>query len=676
MRMYVRARRRTGVLFSVVISALVFSSVAHAEISRFVAGGTANSSYGISPSDVSADGRFVAFTKDGDGVVDGDTNGAIDLFVRDRADESTEGIGVNEQGELVGAYGGTVSDNGRLVAFVAPDGILAEDTNGLSDVFLRESGTTTLVTRGVGGGPADGQAGVPQISGDGGFVAFESQATNLVAGDTNGSSDVFLYDVEEGTTVLVSAGREGGSAHGWSAAPSISADGRYVAFQSDAWDLQPTQNTFGVQVFVYDRVTGAVSIVSVDDWGTPGSYGASFGPSISADGNVVAFSSGSSTLDPADRNDQVDVFVHNRDAGTTRRVSLPRGSAISGEESNGRSDEAQITGDSSIVSFRSDATNLVPGDTNDASDAFAVKAATGAITRLSSAADGSGGNDWTQAALLAGDGSLAIFASSSTNLVGDGLPGTFIVAPISFGSPPTIHVPDSLTIEATSPYGTPLDYEVTAIDAEDGQVPVNCTPGRGGEHPLGEVRVTCQATDSDGLTATASFVVTFVDTTAPVMELRPINAMPSGPDGTRLGWDTHPTDNADWYPTVVCEPESFSDFVFPIGDTTVTCTATDDSGNSSSGTFVVHVFSVSELLQQTKSYLDQLGVEPALRRSLSADLDAAAKAADKGNDAGTCSALTDYENHVRAQSGKKLSKETADALLADAAGIRAIVPCS
>jgi HYR domain len=188
--------------------------------------------------------------------------------------------------------------------------------------------------------------------------------------------------------------------------------------------------------------------------------------------------------------------------------------------------------------------------------------------------------------------------------------------------------------------------------------------------------VTCQATDSDGLTATASFVVTFVDTTAPVMELRPINAMPSGPDGTRLGWDTHPTDNADWYPTVVCEPESFSDFVFPIGDTTVTCTATDDSGNSSSGTFVVHVFSVSELLQQTKSYLDQLGVEPALRRSLSADLDAAAKAADKGNDAGTCSALTDYENHVRAQSGKKLSKETADALLADAAGIRAIVPCS
>jgi hypothetical protein len=85
MRSYVRARRGTGVLFSVVISALAFSSVAQAEISRFVAGGTANSSYGISPSDVSADGRFVAFTKDGDGVVDGDTNGAIDLFVRDRA---------------------------------------------------------------------------------------------------------------------------------------------------------------------------------------------------------------------------------------------------------------------------------------------------------------------------------------------------------------------------------------------------------------------------------------------------------------------------------------------------------------------------------------------------------------------------------------------------------------
>jgi HYR domain/WD40-like Beta Propeller Repeat len=673
MRRYVRARRRTGVLLSVAISALAFSSVAHAEISRFVAGGTADSSYGIAPSDVSADGRFVAFTKDGDGVVDGDTNGAIDLFVRDRAEGSTEGIGVNERGDLVGANGGTISDNGRLVAFVAPDGIIAADTNGFGDVFLRErvDGTTTLVTAG-----ADGQSGVPQISGDGRFVTFESQASNLVAGDTNGSADVFLYDVEEGMTVLVSRGRDGGSAHGWSTSPSISADGRYVAFQSDAWDLQPSQNTFGVQVFVYDRVTGEASVVSVDDWGTPGSYGASFGPSISADGNVVAFSSSSSTLDPADRNDQVDVFVHNRQAGTTRRVSLPRGSALSGEESNGRSDEAQITGDASIVSFRSDATNLVPGDTNDVSDAFAVKASTGAITRLSTAPDGSGANDWTQAPLLAGDGSLAIFASSATNLVSDGLPGTFVVAPISFGSPPKIQVPDGLTIEATSPYGTPLDYEVTAMDAEDGQVSVSCTPGRGGEYPLGQVQVTCQATDSDGLTETASFVVTFVDTTAPVMELNPINAVPSGPNGTRLGWDTHPTDNADWYPTVVCEPESFSDFVFPIGDTTVTCTATDDSGNSSTGTFVVHVFSVSELLRQSETYLVQLGIEPALRRSLTADLEAAARAADKGNKAGTCSALTDYESHVRAQSGKKLSEETADALLADAAGIRAIVPCS
>jgi Tol biopolymer transport system component len=160
MTRYVLARRRTGVLLSVVISALAFASVAHAEISRFVAGGTADSRYGIQPTDVSADGRFVAYTKDGDGVVDGDTNGAIDLFVRDRADGSTEGIGFNEQGELVGANGGTISDNGRLVAFVAPDGILAGDTNGFSDVFLRDrgDGTTRRVTPG-----ADGQSG-PRVA--------------------------------------------------------------------------------------------------------------------------------------------------------------------------------------------------------------------------------------------------------------------------------------------------------------------------------------------------------------------------------------------------------------------------------------------------------------------------------------------------------------------------------
>jgi Bacterial Ig-like domain (group 1)/HYR domain len=241
--------------------------------------------------------------------------------------------------------------------------------------------------------------------------------------------------------------------------------------------------------------------------------------------------------------------------------------------------------------------------------------------------------------------------------------------------PPTITTGGDLTVEATSPNGTPLDYEVTATDPEDGELPVNCDPPEGGEYPLGPVEVTCTATDSDGLTAAASFTVTFVDTSAPVMELRDHIASPSGPDGTLLGWDTHPTDNADWYPTVVCEPESF-EFVFPIGDTTVTCTATDDSGNSSTGSFNVHVLSVAELLRQAQDSLVYYDVDPTLRRSLTAQLEAAAKAAEKDNDAGTCSAITDYQDHVRAQAGKKLSAETAESLLVNSDYIRGIVPCS
>jgi len=670
-------RRGGAVLVLAAVAALAVVSVAQADVSRFVAGGTADSSYGINPSDVSADGRFVAFVKDGDGVVPEDQNGAVDLFVRDRATGHTEGIGVDEGGELLGAYGGTVSDNGRLVAFSASDGIVSGDANGYADVFLRHrgDGVTRLISGGFDGGPANGQPGVPQISADGRFVVYESQASNLVPDDANGSSDVFLYDAEEATTTLVSAGRSGGSAHGWSSAPSISADGRYVAFQSDAWDLA-AMNTFGVQVFVYDRVEATTSVVSVDEWGQPGSYGASFDASISAGGNVVAFSSSSSTLVHGDFNDRADVFVHDRTTGATHRVSLPRGAALSGAEGDGRSDQPQISGDGSIVAFRSDATNLVPGDDNEASDAFAVTVSNGAITRLSSAPDGTVGNGWTQAPLLSADGSVAIFPSSATNLAGDDQPGAFVLSPLSFGSPPTIQMPSGLAIEATSGYGTPLAYDVTATDPEDGPVTPSCTPGQGGEYPLGDVTVTCTATDSDGLTASASFTVTFVDTTAPVMQLHPINAVPSGPNGTRLGWDTQPTDNADWYPTVICEPESFSDFVFPIGDTTVHCTATDDSGNSSNGSFVVHVFSVAELLRQQKAYLVQVGVEPTLRRSLTADLDAAARAAGKGSIGGTCSAIADYQSHVRAQSGKKLSRETTADLIANADAIRRIVPCS
>src|SRR5262245_15697043 len=104
-------RLRRGATTTVVVAAtaLVVGSAAQAGISRFVAGGTADSTYGIAPADVSADGRFVAFTKDGDGVVPEDRNGAIDLYVHDRVTGETEGIGVNAQGELVGAYGGTVS---------------------------------------------------------------------------------------------------------------------------------------------------------------------------------------------------------------------------------------------------------------------------------------------------------------------------------------------------------------------------------------------------------------------------------------------------------------------------------------------------------------------------------------------------------------------------------------
>jgi Bacterial Ig-like domain (group 1)/HYR domain len=278
---------------------------------------------------------------------------------------------------------------------------------------------------------------------------------------------------------------------------------------------------------------------------------------------------------------------------------------------------------------------------------------------------------------LASPGAVTITACTDAHGDGSCEPPATATATAEYvvREPPTITTGGDLTIEATSPYGTALDYEVTATDPEDGELPVNCDPPEGGEHPLGSVQVTCTATDSDGLTATASFTVTFVDTTAPVMELRDMTAVPDGPSGTLLGWNTNPTDNADWYPTVVCEPESF-EFVFPIGDTTVTCTATDDSGNSSTGSFNVHVLSVAELLRQAQASLVDYGVDPTLRRSLTAELEAAARAAERGNKAATCSALTDYQDHVRAQAGKKLSAETAEALLANADYIRRIVPCS
>jgi len=185
----------------------------------------------------------------------------------------------------------------------------------------RAAGITTRVSVDSSGIQGDIYSFVPSISADGRYVAFESFATNLVAGDNNGYLDIFVRDRQTGQTTRVSVDNSGNQGNGHSSAPSISADGRNVAFQSDATNLVAGDTNGVYDIFVHDRQTGRTTRVSVNSSGIQGNA-YSDQPSISADGRHVAFESLATNLAAGETNGATDVFVHDRQTGQTTRVSV------------------------------------------------------------------------------------------------------------------------------------------------------------------------------------------------------------------------------------------------------------------------------------------------------------------------------------------------------------------
>lgn len=329
---------------------------------------------------ISANGRFVTFSSGATNLYAVDTNETIDLFLHNRARGTTTRVNV-------GYSGATMSADGRFVAFsTGRPGIVAADTNDRSDVFVldRVAGRTTLVSG--GGKPANGDSsGAEQaaISGGGGVVAFVSDVWNPVAG----GGDVFVRDRAARTTERVSTGRGGKRADHDSWGPAISADGRFVAFSSIASNLVVGDTNRVDDVFVRDRVARITTRVSVSSRGRQAA-GLSEMAAISARGRFVAFSSDASNLvagdtnrceDEGGRRSCVDVFVRDRVAGTTTRVSV----SSSGKQANHDSESPVISADGRFVAFSSRASNLVAGDTNDNPDVFVRDRVTGTTALVS-----------------------------------------------------------------------------------------------------------------------------------------------------------------------------------------------------------------------------------------------------------------------------------------------------
>ena len=304
----------------------------------------------------------------------------------------------------------------RVLAFalLAPGSVLAVLMAGGGTVA--SPGVTTRVSVDSAGNPGNGDSGYAAISADSRYTAFSSSASNLVPGDTNGSRDIFVHDSQTGSTTRASVDSAGNQANGPSAIPEISADGRYIVFCSDASNLVPGDTNSYWDVFVYDRQTGATTRVSVSSGGNQGTYGGCCyfsGAVISADGRYVAFESGASNMVPGDTNGIPDIFVRDRQTGVTERVSVDS----AGNQGNGYSWWAAISADGRYVAFYSEASNLVPGDTNGAPDVFVRDRQTGTTTRVSVDSAGNQANGSSAKPAMSADGRYTGFSSSASNLV-------------------------------------------------------------------------------------------------------------------------------------------------------------------------------------------------------------------------------------------------------------------
>ena len=338
---------------------------------------------------LSSDGRFVVFESEASNLAVGDTgcpnttvvssssglsSGCPEIFLRDRLTATTERVSTNNAGEPANGDSllPSVSDDGRFVAFQSTNSSNLGPPGNNSGVFVRDRQTavTTFAGNGI----------FPRISSNGRFVVFQSDASEIVPGDTNGASDIFVHDLQLSVTERVSVDSLGNQATdddpllgAWLSSsffPSISGDGRFVAFVSKASNLVAGDTNGLPDVFVHDRETDVTSRVSVHSSGSQSNGDSYSSLAISDDGRFIAFTSFASNLvegdsstcpDTPDSRSCGDVFLHDRQASTTERISV----STEGTEANGDSTTPTgISADGRFVVFQSLATNLVPGDTN------------------------------------------------------------------------------------------------------------------------------------------------------------------------------------------------------------------------------------------------------------------------------------------------------------------------
>ena len=365
---------------------------------------------------ISASGRFVAFTSEASNLDPDDDDGRTDVFLRDRRLGTTQEVSVSVTEESVKPRSRypAISADGQVVSFYSSAHLVLVDANQAPDVFVRipATGQTERVSVSTEEAQANSGSYYSALSKTGRYVAFVSYASNLVPDDTNGESDVFVRDRTLGTTERVSVGLGGAEANGTSESEtlSISAGGRFVTFHSGASNLAVGDTDDNSDIFVYDRRTDVTSLVSVTSAGENRPRWAGY-PTMSADGSKVAFAS-NSRLVPEDTDKRIDVYVHNLVSGKTVRASVDS----DGSAANGSSGYPAISGDGTAVCFYSAATfsRLDPGNRQ---DIYLHRLNSGNTRLVTARLHENSRPGWSYYCGMNHDGSRVAFSSTSNDLV-------------------------------------------------------------------------------------------------------------------------------------------------------------------------------------------------------------------------------------------------------------------
>jgi hypothetical protein len=536
---------------------------------------------------VSGDGRFVVFDSMASNLVAVDGNGVRDIFLYDRNSSALELISVDSSGHAGTGHSRQpdISADGRYVVFESQSALAPGVSAGNFQIYLRDrvAHSTRLISADVNGNPGNGASLRPRISSDGSLVLFYSSASNLTGADSNGYSDVFIKHVATGQVERVSMAYGGGQANNGSYEAEMSGDGRYVVFVSQASNIVSPVVPAQRHVYWRDRQNNSVRLISHNNAGAPAN-GACFLPDVDDAGQRVVYYSNAANLAPGLNGSTLQVVVHNVASGTTELVSRTPGNVAG----NDHSYNASISGDGRQVVFTSFATNLFAGDGNTKTDVIVRDLASGEMKPISLADNGNQGNDnIVGAATINSDGSVIAFTSYASNLVANddnGYADVFISVQ-NQNTPPVAMAGANQQLECSG-LSTPVTLDGRASSDADGDVLSYLWSGSFGQAQgavvtvpmaLGTHNATLAVDDGRGGQDSAGTTVTIRDSVAPALSV-PATVRLEAASRAGTIYELNPVTNDACSDVSLAIAPSYN--TYPLGDTTVTVTATDSSGNS------------------------------------------------------------------------------------------------